>query len=136
MKKKVNFIVKFILRVQCRVSRIVWAGSSYGGFYIVPLKSMYNGKSFSFGIGADITFDKCLMKKWGMRVCGFDPTPKSCNWVKQCCTDITNFNFYEYGISDEDGIKDFYLPETREMFQGLLLRMPIRIERFRFHLRP
>lgn len=122
MKKKVNFIVKFILRVQCRVPCIVWAGSSYGGFYIVPLKSMYNGKAFSFGIGADITFDKCLIKKWGMRVYGFDPTPKSCNWVKQCCADITNFNFYEYGISDADGIKDFYLPRNPRDISGSLIK--------------
>lgn len=122
MKKKVNFIVKFILRVQFRVPRVVWAGSSYGGFYVVPLKSMHNGKAFSFGIGADITFDKCLMNRWGMKVYGFDPTPKSCHWVKQCCADIDNFNFYEYGISDEDGIKNFYLPRNPRDISGSLIK--------------
>lgn len=122
MKKKVDFIVKFILRVQFRVPRVVWAGSSYGGFYVVPLKSMHNGKAFSFGIGADITFDKCLMNRWGMKVYGFDPTPKSCHWVKQCCADIDNFNFYGYGISDEDGIKNFYLPRNPRDISGSLIK--------------
>lgn len=116
------FIVKLILKVQLRVPRVVWAGSSYGGFYVVPLKSMYNGKAFSFGIGSDITFDKYLMDKWGMKVYGFDPTPKSCNWVKQCCSDINSFNFYEYGISDEDGIKDFYLPRNPRDISGSLMK--------------
>lgn len=122
MKKKINWIIKILLRVQLRVPRVVWAGSSYGGFYIVPLKSMYNGKAFSFGIGADITFDKYLMNKWGMKVYGFDPTPKSCNWVKQCCADISNFHFYEYGISNEDGIKDFYLPRNPRDISGSLMK--------------
>ena len=122
MDKKVNYITKFLLRVQLRVPRIIWAGSAYGGFYIVPLKSMYCGKVFSFGIGADITFDKYLIDKWGMKVYGFDPTPKSCNWVKQCCTDIDNFQFYEYGISKEDGIKDFYLPRNPRDISGSLIK--------------
>ena len=122
IEKMINCIVKFVLRVQFKVPSVVWAGSSYGGFYVVPLKSMYNGKAFSFGLGGDITFDKYLMDKWGMEVYGFDPTPKSCNWVKQCCADITNFHFYEYGISNEDGIKDFYLPRNPRDISGSLIK--------------
>lgn len=52
---------------------------------------------YSFGIGEDITFDLAVIEKFDSKVFGFDPTPKSINWIATQKTPI-NFTFYDYGI--------------------------------------
>lgn len=116
-------LVKNILREQVQVPKRLWAGSSYGGFYIFPLKSLKNGTVFSFGIGEDISFDCKLIELFDeIAIYGFDPTPKSCKWVENNCKDLKNFKFLPYGISTCDGAQDFYLPNNPHHVSGSLVR--------------
>jgi len=98
----------------------VWLGSWYGGFYINP--KLVNEKStvYSFGIGEDISFDIALINRYNCKVFGFDPTPKSINWVRnQKLSD--NFYFFEYGIGKESGLVDFFLPKNSSHISGSLV---------------
>jgi FkbM family methyltransferase len=107
-----------------------WYGSVYGGFYINPDLLSENSVIYSFGIGTDITFDlKCIIKH-RVNVYGFDPTPKSIDWVKS--RDIhPNFHFYEFGISNETGFQEFYLPDRPKGVSGSMIANPIVSEKLK-----
>ena len=104
--------------IKCKHS---WYGNTYGGFYVCP--DLLNEKSivYSFGIGEDISFDDAIIKNHQCSVYGFDPTPKSINWVK--VKEVSpKFHFYEYGISNESGFVDFFLPKNPEYVSGSLVK--------------
>lgn len=84
-------------------------GSEYGRHYAVL--ELLNSESlvYSFGVGEDVTFDLEIINQAGSTVHAFDPTPKSTTWIKtQQISD--KFKFYEYGLSDKDGLISFSPP--------------------------
>lgn len=97
-----------------------WYGSKYGGFYVCP--DILNNKSvvYSFGAGEDISFDIALIDNHHCSVYGFDPTPKSINWIRAQKLP-SDFYFQEYGLSKKSGIYDFYLPNNPEHVSGSLV---------------
>lgn len=94
-----------------------WYGNSYGGFYVA--ESLLSSKSlvYSFGIGEDISFDRGLIEKHGCKVIGFDPTPKSINWIKTQELPA-NFELFDYGIGKESKREKFYLPKNPAHVSG------------------
>jgi len=90
-----------------------WYGNNYGGFNICPELLTGNSIVYSFGIGEDISFDINVIENHNCKVYGFDPTPKSIEWVKGYYIP-TNFIFFEYGISNKNEIVEFYLPINKE----------------------
>ncbi len=68
------------IKVQTRCKKI-WYGNGYGGFYVNP--DLLNSSSivYSIGIGEDISFDLDVIKNHSSTVFGFDPTPRSLQWV-------------------------------------------------------
>lgn len=88
-------------------------GSEYGGFTICPDYLGSNSVVYSIGIGEDITFDLSIIKKYGVTVTAFDPTPKSIAWLKQ--QELPpQFCFHELGIANYDGNAEFYPPEKED----------------------
>ena len=87
-----------------------WYGHAYGGFYVCPEYLNKQSIVYSFGIGEDTSFDNAIISNHDCKVFGFDPTPKSINWVKKN-EEHDKFCFYEYGLSKESGFVDFYLPK-------------------------
>ena len=98
----------------------VWYGNDYGGFYVCPELLNKNSIVYSFGIGFDITFDTTVIKNHDCHVFGFDPTPKSIQWIRNQSLP-EKFHFYESGISDKSGPVDFYLPKNREHVSGSIM---------------
>ena len=98
----------------------IWYGNGYGGFYVCPELLNKNSIVYSFGIGFDITFDAMVIENHDCHVFGFDPTPKSIQWVRSQ-TLPEKFHFYEYGISNTSGPVDFYLPKNREHVSGSIV---------------
>jgi FkbM family methyltransferase len=99
-----------------------WYGSSYGGFYINP--DLLSSKSvvYSFGIGKDMSFDLACIRKHQCQVFGFDPTPKSIQWIKAQKIH-GNFHFQEFGISvGKSGKATFYIPENPHGTSGSLFK--------------
>lgn len=94
-----------------------WYGNNYGGFYVCPDFLNENSIVYSFGIGEDISFDLAMIEKHGCQVFGFDPTPKSINWLKKQHKP-SNFTFFEYGIANKSGLVDFFLPKNSEHVSG------------------
>lgn len=97
-----------------------WYGSSYGGFYVNP--SLLNSKSivYSFGIGKDISFDKRIINKHKCQVFGFDPTPKSINFIKNIQPNPL-FHFHEFGLSTNNKIEKFFLPVNKRGVSGSMV---------------
>jgi FkbM family methyltransferase len=97
-----------------------WYGSQYGGFFCYPNLINQESVVYSFGIGEDISFDLDIIKKHGCHVYGFDPTPKSINWIKQ--QQIPNeFIFYDFGIGVQSGNVKFYLPKNSDFISGSIV---------------
>lgn len=84
-------------------------GSAYGGWTVCPLGLTVDSIVYSFGVGTDITFDQSLIETYGLRVYGFDPTPRSLAWVKAQSLP-ERFTFIEYGLADFDGTATFNAP--------------------------
>jgi len=86
-------------------------GSDYGGWDIVPDCLNHDSVVYSFGIGKDISFDSSLIDEYGLAVHGFDPTPRSVEWLSS--QDIPgNFFFHKYGIYIFDGYVSFSAPKN------------------------
>ena len=66
---------------------------------------------YSFGVGEDISFEMELIRRFGVEVHAFDPTPRSIRWMRaqQCPPGLF---FHEYGIAERDGSASFYPPEN------------------------
>lgn len=96
-----------------------WYGNNYGGFYVSPKFINEHSIIYSFGIGEDISFDEALIKEYKCTIFGFDPTPKSIKWIKERVqVTPSRFNFYEYGIANESGTVDFFLPKNTDHVSG------------------
>ncbi|WP_156308663.1 FkbM family methyltransferase [Sphingobacterium endophyticum] len=94
-----------------------WYGNGYGGFYVDPTLVPDQAIVYSFGIGEDISFDKAIISKHGCQVYGFDPTPKSINYVKNNETPEA-FNFHPYGIGEKTEMVTFHLPKNKDHVSG------------------
>jgi FkbM family methyltransferase len=130
-----SFLRKIILRYSVSQKKVVhlrkqvncnyqWYGSSYGGFYVNP--DFLNEKSiiYSFGIGKDITFDIKCINKHRCQVYGFDPTPKSIQWISSQRINPL-FVFNNYGISTISGYQDFFLPSNPKGVSGSLVHSEV-----------
>lgn len=94
-----------------------WYGSEYGGFFVNP--DLLNEQSvvYSFGIGEDVSFDEALIEEHHCQVFGFDPTPKSIQWVRNQNLH-KQFHFYDYGIGVASGKTSFFLPRNPAHVSG------------------
>lgn len=101
-----------------------WYGSSYGGFYIHSGALSKDSIVYSIGIGKDISFDRKCILKHECKVYGFDPTPKSINWISN--QDVpSNFYFYDFGISTVSGVEKFFLPVSEKGVSGSVVESDV-----------
>jgi len=118
MKSLVNrfiyrMLISFVfLKNRLHGVRVNHYGSLYGGWYFAS--KLIDDKSiiYSFGIGEDISFDQQIIKEKNATIYGFDPTPRSWEYISNI--NLSNFYLYKFGISDYDCIKKFYAPENKE----------------------
>lgn len=98
-----------------------WYGSDYGGFYVAPAHVNPASIVYSVGIGEDISFDEDVARAHGCEVFGFDPTPKSIEWIaRRLDTLPPRFRFEPYGIAAATGELTFYLPLEERNVSGSL----------------
>jgi FkbM family methyltransferase len=72
-------------------------------------------------VGEDISFDLALIRRFGMRVHAFDPTPRSIAWV-QSQTVPPEFNFHDFGIAAVDGSLTFHAPDNPDYVSYSVVR--------------
>jgi len=86
-----------------------WFGNRFAGFYVATEQLNSSSIVYSFGVGEDISFDQELIAASGCTVFGFDPTPKSIDFIKSKGS-IPNYSFTPIGLYKHDGSISFYLP--------------------------
>jgi FkbM family methyltransferase len=120
IKKTIKLLLKkeYPFKVQTNTQK-KWMGNEYGGFYVAPKSLNKNSIIYSIGIGEDISFDLDLITQFGCTIQGFDPTPKSIQWLKKN-QPHSNFIFHEYGIDTKDGETTFFLPKNPNLISGAL----------------
>ena len=99
-------------------------GNNYGGFYIHPNYINSNSIIYSIGIGEDISFDLDIIEKFHCNVYGFDPTPRSVDFVEKSNAP-SKFIFNSIGVADSSGEREFYLPINESHVSGSLLKTSI-----------
>ncbi len=85
-------------------------GSEFGGWDIFIDDINKDSVVLSFGLGEDITFDTELIERFNLKVHGFDPTPKSIDWIESQ-TLSNNFVLHKTGLADFNGTIDFNPPD-------------------------
>ncbi len=63
----------------------------------------------SFGVGDNIAWDLAMIRRFGVEVHAFDPTPGAVRWVR-AQTLPPRFHFHEYGVAAHDGVLRFAAP--------------------------
>lgn len=118
LKQNIKILTGSITYIKAEVKiNHKWYGNTYGGFYVHP--NVLNSKSivYSFGIGEDISFDREMIKMHNCQVFGFDPTPKSIDWIKKEKLP-SNLSFLEYGIDSRTDFVNFNLPINQDFVSG------------------
>lgn len=122
-KNKIKYLlVNFFLRIKLigKNFEIIWLGNNYGGFYVASNKLNNKSIVYSFGIGTDISFDSDLINFKKITVYGFDPTPKSIDWISK--NKMKNFIFFDYGIGNKNETAKMYLPKNKNHVSGSILK--------------
>ncbi len=97
---------------QVRCERL-WLGNEHAQWCVCPSELGAASIVYSIGVGTDISFDLELIRRFGLRVEAFDPTPRSIEWVKgQRLPE--QFVFHALGVADFDGTCKFFPPENAE----------------------
>lgn len=99
----------------------VWYGNSYGGFFVNPDLLHPDAIVYSFGIGQDTSFDDAIIQKHNCHVHGYDPTPKSIEWIAQRSDLSPKFHFHPFGLDKETRITHFNLPKNKEHISGSII---------------
>jgi FkbM family methyltransferase len=122
IKLKAKFILKVILgkelftKVQKKYPSI-WYGNPNAGFYISTEHLNKDSTIYSFGLGEDISAEEKLILSFGSTVYGFDPTPKTKEFLERKGV-LQNFVFLNYGLYNYNGTIKFYLPEDSKYVSG------------------
>jgi FkbM family methyltransferase len=98
----------FPVQVRCESACL---GNERAEWYVCPDGLSNQSVVYSFGVGEDISFDLELIRRFGVRVHAFDPTPRSIAWM-QSQTLPAQFDFHEYGIGAVDGNLMFRPPKN------------------------
>jgi FkbM family methyltransferase len=91
--------------------RQLWLGNQGARWCICPDGLSATSTVYSCGVGKDISFDLDLIRRFGVSVHAFDPTPECIAWIhKQSLP--ASFIFHDCGIAGFDGHSQFLPPES------------------------
>jgi FkbM family methyltransferase len=84
-------------------------GARSGVWTVCPEGITPESVVLSFGVGDNIAWDLAMIRRFGVVVHAFDPTPASIRWVRSQVVP-SRFLFHEYGLAAHDGVVDFVAP--------------------------
>jgi FkbM family methyltransferase len=97
-------------------------GSMYGGGWVALDLLDATSIVYSFGIGCDISFDRALIETTGCAVVGFDPTPRSAEWMAVQSDLPPKFTFHQFGLAEISGKRTLFLPENPDYVSGSITK--------------
>lgn len=120
------------VQIKCSKMRL---GNDRARWCISPGSISAPSVVYSFGIGEDLSFDLELIRRFGVWVHAFDPTPRSIEWLKS--QELPEqFVFHDFGVAEYDGIATFNPPENsahvsysvvpRDTTSGSIVKAPVR----------
>lgn len=75
---------------------------------------------YSFGVGQEISFDLEMIRRFGVNVYAFDPSPGAINWIaKQQLPE--KFKFFPFGLGSENGKVEFGFTGTSSHSSATIL---------------
>jgi FkbM family methyltransferase len=95
-------------------------GNSYCGWKIPTGFLGRNAIVVDVGLGEDISFSQSLMNIYGCEVHGFDPTPRSIEFVEKLGLD--KFHLHAFGLAEHSGTRKFYLPADQSYVSGAITK--------------
>jgi FkbM family methyltransferase len=108
-----KYLKQQIRQFRLRRARILDAGSyraeQIADWALWPAALTPASVVYSFGVGDNVAWDLEMIRRFGVTVHAFDPTPASIAWVKRQKLS-RQFVFHDCGISNFDGTLDFYPP--------------------------
>lgn len=100
-----------------------WVGSESGGAWVDLSKLSSKSVVYSFGLAFEISFDRAIIEKTGgCRVYGFDPDPRSIQWLKR--EDIyvpAQMKYFQLGLAAKPGKHRFGVTDPDNMAGSLVL---------------
>ncbi|MDD2338769.1 MAG: FkbM family methyltransferase [Methanosarcina sp.] len=106
----INSIKLKPLKNNMKIYPTEYLGTEYSGWSFCPVGINKDNIIYSFGVGEEISWEEKLIEKYNVQIYGFDPTPRSIDFVKE--KSLTNFYFYPIGVADFDGFVNFYPPKN------------------------
>lgn len=95
-------------------------GSDYGGYFVDDSLIGPESIVYSLGVGRDITFDLTLIRRFGLTIHAYDPTPGAKVWLASQSLP-EQFVFHGVGIADFDGQAKFYLPSRPDLISHSII---------------
>jgi FkbM family methyltransferase len=96
-------------------------GDPGGRWSVVPTGLGPATVVYALGVGTDISFERDLIARFGVRVHAFDPTPISLEWA--AARQLPHgFTLHPYGLADYDGTARFTAPRKRKFASFSLVR--------------
>lgn len=93
---------------QVRRKRVTY-GNRFADWTFCPDMLDEHSVIYSFGVGEDVSFDLKLIEHYQLHVHGFDPSPRSIEWLAG--QNLSgNFHFHPYGLAARDGSITFSEP--------------------------
>lgn len=96
-------------------------GDADGCWSVVPDGLGAHSVVYAFGVGTDISFERDLIARYGVRVHAFDPTPIALEWAATQRLP-ERFVLHPYGVADFDGLARFAAPRKRKFASFSLVR--------------
>lgn len=113
-KRLVNLVRGHDLYVRADVTAdTVTIESRTAAWTIATDRPLRDKVAYAVGVGTDIEFDETLVRRFGMQVHSFDPTPRSVAWIRNQVLPA-GMAFHEIGLSDQDGFLEFEEPANPE----------------------
>ena len=93
-------------------SGLVRLGTEYGGYVLPQDLPQADWVCYSGGIGEDASFEFELIARYGCTVVGFDPTPRSIEYMRTVGSETPEFRFLPVGLWSFDTEQHFYAPHN------------------------
>ena len=97
-----------------------WLGSPSGGAYVSLKHLTPESIVYSFGIATEISFDRAIIDTTGCNVWGFDPDPRSTNWLHDPERHVpSKFHFEELALAPKTQEYVFHTTDIERMSGSL-----------------